>query len=426
MSIVIGVMIFGFLCTIIPFILVSIKEKSYLNILFPSLLFSVPINYILEPGYLYLTGELSGSVYAYCYIYLCEAATSICFAWAYLKTSSTKQLKLPYNTPNLNSSFWAYLFLIVGFLLYLPVLIEFRDYIFTPRRIYELTRTGYGIYFFASTFFCNVALVLALFSKRLNFIQKTLFCTIIFVLAYLHGSKGQILVGFVVILLYNVYIREYLINIKKFIVIALLSFSFGCLLFYLTLSRESNNFLLSVIGYSDYNRNAIMIIDNEKQLSYGKIAIEKALLSRVPRALYPEKPIIFGAFRLADKYYPASMDLNQGVPAFGIGEQYADFGDFSIIYLCVWAIFNGLISKIFVNRLKKYYTPGDFIIVLSLAGINAFPLGTVYLLFEHVLLGIALNWLLMSRKGPYLKIYKMNLIVFYSLSIQVINATFLG
>ena len=65
---------------------------------------------------------------------------------------------------------------------------------------------------------------------------------------------------------------------------------------------------------------------------------------------------------LDEVFYPQSMDMDQGVPDFGIGVQYADFGIFAIVYLAVFALLRGWLARVFVRRLLSRVTPLIFLL----------------------------------------------------------------
>jgi hypothetical protein len=112
----------------------------------------------------------------------------------------------------------------------------------------------------------------------------------------------------------------------------------------------------------------------------------------VPRILAPDKPKDYGGFRLASIYYPTWFEGDTGYPAFGIGVQYADFGVFAILLICVWSAMSGVAVSLLVNSLKSRLDPGRFIILLFFSGVVVIPLGAGYLLPETCLLGVMLTF----------------------------------
>ncbi len=107
----------------------------------------------------------------------------------------------------------------------------------------------------------------------------------------------------------------------------------------------------------------------------------------------PSKPKNIGALYLDEQFYPESIDLDAGAPAFGVGVQYADFGFLAIVYLALFAALRGWMAHLFVNRLRTTRHPGDFVMVLFLADISLFPVGgTGWLLPETVVLALLLRY----------------------------------
>lgn len=368
-------------------------DKNYLNILFPYMINSIPINFILEPLYLYYFG-LSGSIFAYLFTYFCYAAIILSITFAYTFTSNQLIIELPFSKIRLPGLGFSFAIFLMGVLVYAPVLIEFREFIFDPREIYIRTRTGYGLYFFISSFLSIVSFIVFLFSKRtkpwvfiLFFLANTIFL-------FLHGSKGQVLTLLMITAIYFSYVKGIRIRLGKFALITGISATLIIGLFLLTTSYQYDNVLKLMVGYSDYNRNGMMVMDNQKEFYYGRLTFESNFFSRIPRAILPNKPKDYGMFKLASIYFPLWFDADTGSPAFGLGVQYADFGYFAIFYLSIWGLATGWLMKAFMNRLKTFKTPGDFIMVVFLAGIVLIPLGDGYLLPEHLIIAFLINVLL--------------------------------
>src|SRR4029077_14058034 len=90
---------------------------------------------------------------------------------------------------------------------YAPVLFEFREFLLSPRQIYELTRTGYGPETFVSSTLAYLGIIFILFTRRSVF-MKAFVITAASVLIAFHGSKGQILNVLLLLLLFQVYVRR--------------------------------------------------------------------------------------------------------------------------------------------------------------------------------------------------------------------------
>jgi oligosaccharide repeat unit polymerase len=390
---VVSIIFFSFVIHIVCYIYISKVEGSYLNVFFPFILSSVPINFVFEPAYIYYNG-LAGSEYSYFYLYSCFTSIILFMTWGYVLTKNKYVLKLPYSNLRPFNSYVGIGLIMLGFITYLPVLIEFREYIFNPREIYVHTRTGYGLYFFLSTFLSLVGFIVFLFSKKANLVKVLLLSVLIIVFLYLHGSKGQVNLLFTIVSLYYVYIKGWKVSKKALGVIALAVSCSVMVLFYLTTSYEYENIFKLMTSFSDYNRNAMLIIDKQKTFYNGQLTFESNFYSRIPRALMPDKPKDYGVFKLAKQYYPSWFYEDTGSPAFGLGVQYADFGGWAIFYLSAWALLLGCLLKLFIQRLKKFRTPGDFIVVLYISGITLLPLGDGYLLLEHLMIALLINMLL--------------------------------
>jgi len=84
----------SFACVVATYVYVSVRERSYLNVLTPTFAFLVPANYLLELYHLWLFGP-TASPFAYALMYACYAVTCMAFALGYLKTR-VPALRLPF------------------------------------------------------------------------------------------------------------------------------------------------------------------------------------------------------------------------------------------------------------------------------------------------------------------------------------------
>lgn len=381
---------------VILYLLIVRYEHSYINVLSPSLLIAIPANYILELINIGNNGY-SGSFFAYAYVYATYALSYAALVIAFILYPGNR-VKMPFND-YYNVKLSPYIFLVIAFLLYLPMIIEFREYLFSPREIYIQTRTGYGLAYFTSDVALNIGFILFLFKKKTGIIQKVIFFLICFILAYLHGSKGHVIELVLILIMYNVYIDNNKIGFLQMIKYVFCFCTVMVMLFFSTLSDASfDNIILKISSYSDYTRNAMLVIDDTNlSPQYGKLTFEENIFSRIPRVLYPNKPKNFGTFWLAENYYPEWYDLDTGSPAFGIGVQYADFNVSAVFYIVICSMIVGILLKIFVVRLRSNKTPSDFIMLLFLTGVGLINIGTGYLLPEHFLLAFFISKIVGTR-----------------------------
>jgi hypothetical protein len=143
----------------------------------------------------------------------------------------------------------------------------------------------------------------------------------------------------------------------------------------MSLGEGPQEVLEAISNYSDYTRNATMVIDEHFPLQYGRLTLEANTLALVPRALMPSKAKDLGGLYLDEEFYPELLDADAGAPSFGMGMQYADFGFLTIVYLALCGLFRGWLARVFVNRLKHSSHPADFFMVAFLADISVFPVG---------------------------------------------------
>jgi hypothetical protein len=383
------------------YVWLSRREGSYINLLTPSFIVHFPAYYVLPMIYMLYFARIHGSEYssyAYTYVYGTLALKSIAFVAAYLWTRR-RLIRLPFALAYRNFYRAAMVCLVLAVAIYLPVLIEFREFIFDPRKIYIRTRTGYGLLTYNSTFLALFAVVFILFA-RCRVLAKSIVIIAATVLLLLHGSKGQTLGVFFLLLLFQVYVRERTFSLPRALAasaaVALVVF----VLFATTMNLTSGlqGALEGISAYADYARNAMLVVDSHVPVQYGRLTFERNVYSIIPRAVMPSKPKDFGAFYLAKKFYPTWFYGDTGAPDFGIGVEYADFGPFAVVYVVLFSALEGWLARIFVNRLMVTRHPADFVLVAFLAGVSVIPVGGAGWLFpEMVLVALFLRYI--SRIG---------------------------
>ena len=380
-----GIVIGSLLISLAAYIWFSGREGTYINILTPLFILQVPACFLFPLIYLNLFGS-EYSAYAYTFTYGTLAVESWAFVLAYTHRREKAAFALP-KCSDRNFTALSLMCLGLAGAIYAPVLLEFREFILDPREIYKLTRTGFGQQTFVSSVLAYLAVIFILFAKR-SWITKTLVLVAASGVVILHGSKGQVLNIFLLLLLFQVYVRKRRIALLPALVRGLALGGVVALLFAATMSLGDGlvEALQDISQYSDYTRNAMLVIDSGLPLQYGRLTMEANLYGRIPRALMPNKPKDFGAFYLVEEFYPEWFDADTGSPDFGIGVQYADFGALALVYLALFSMLKGWLARIFVDRLKLTGHPADFLVVGFLAEISVLPLGGAGWLFPEVIL----------------------------------------
>lgn len=370
---------------VIAFYFLALRyEGKVINVMVPYIIISLPTLYIFECFYLYLTGGTE-FISEYIFFYLCYIIYLSFFIGGYLFTQNKKITPLPTHG-RYNYAFAAFIFTVLAFLIYFPVMNEFREYIFHPRRIYELTRTGYGIYFYPSLMFSLLASICSFFILNEKKLLALLCLAVNVILIFLHGNKGPIFSIFIAFILYLSYIQEknikFIFLIKSFFIISLVVVCF------FAYTYKGGNPIENMAYYSDYTRNAVLIAHSNFDFMYGRLMLESELYSRIPRVLWPSKPDDFGALYLAKVFYPEAFYRNQGAPAFGYGEYYADFGYFTPVWLIISGLFKGIIAKYFANKTQQHKSAHYFIMFLFCIGVGIIPVSMGWLFPEHVVVAV--------------------------------------
>jgi hypothetical protein len=374
------------------YVFVSKHDSSYLNILTPTYIIGIPGYYLLPLYFTHVFGT-EASPFAYVYVYATIAAQNVAFAYAYVQpTRKLPRLPFRYSYSSFDQLSFALLGLAV--LIYIPILLQFPEYILDPRQLYAHTRTGFGLSFYTSSTLVYLAVILILFSGRSRWIKGFVILVAAAVLS-LHGSKGQMLSLVLLVALFEVYVRRRKLKFFPSLLAGIGLGGFLLLLFAATMTLGDNpaDALEAISRYSDYTQNATLLIDSHFPLQYGRLTLEAQTIGRIPRLLMPSKPKNFGGLYLADEFFPQAFDADAGAPDFGIGVQYADFGVFAIVYLAVFAILRGWLASVFVRRLSFSRHPADFFLVAFLAEISLFPVGGIgWLLPEALIVAFLLRF----------------------------------
>jgi len=379
------------LVSVFAYVLVSRHEGSYVNIMSPSFLINVPAYYLLPLFQTHVFGN-EASPYAYIYVYATLALENVVFALVYVRRSK-RGIRLPFRYGYSNFGNYAVIFLVLGLLLYLPVLLQFPEYIFNPRAIYEQTRTGFGVNFYISSLFANLAIIFVLFSQRSWRLKLSVILGAVILLS-LHGSKGQVLTVLLLLLLFEAYVRRRKFKLLPSLLAgagvgAVLLALFGATM---VLGESMWEIAGTISQYSDYTRNGMLVIDSRLPLQYGRLTLESNTIGIIPRVLMPSKPKNFGALYLDEQFYPEALDNDTGAPAFVVGVEYADFGVLAILYLALFSALKGSLADIFVDRLRSQRHPADFFVVAFLADITLIPTGSGWLLPEVIFVALLMRW----------------------------------
>jgi hypothetical protein len=110
---------------------------------------------------------------------------------------------------------------------------------------------------------------------------------------------------------------------------------FGLLLFNLYLALLDAFDLQAIFEYFDYYKNAADYyrgyFEGQFDLFWGEVAWS-SIWGYVPRAIWPEKPSVYGILLVNEIFYPGQAEMTN-TPAFGGAvEQFADFGVVGVVF----------------------------------------------------------------------------------------------
>ncbi|HCT59302.1 MAG TPA: hypothetical protein DGA22_00295 [Acidobacterium sp.] len=361
----------------------------------PSVALSVPALFLFPTLYTMMFGTES-STYARQYTLAAETAQLVVPALVY-RWIKTPAIGCRGKRPEVRIGHWLVLFFAIA--VFLPVLIQFHAYLLDPREIYLKTRRGFGITFFGSAMLLNIAGALFFFRKEKNRIADVLFWLLVVALSLEHGSKGE-LVQFVWFwILFRVYVDDRPFRLGEAVRFIAVGGALACTAFVFLGIAEPGDIIQGFAKYADYNRTAALVIDDpDHPVYFGLITVENEIYSRIPRAIFPSKPTVYGSYILTRRYFPASAWRDVGSPDFGVGIQYADFGPFAIVYIAMFAAFGGWATSCVVRRIRTDPNPGNLLLLAFFSGIQLIPLGAGYLLPESLVLAFGVQAVLRLPK----------------------------
>ncbi|QEE28390.1 hypothetical protein FTW19_10480 [Terriglobus albidus] len=391
-----SIVLASLLIFVFAYLLIVRRDGSWVNWATPFFIIQLGQRYVLPPVYTLLVHMPNGSEFAYWYCYATYALSflSAALAYSFLKPLRLRTVGVEIADSRLLITSWALFG--IGVLFYLPVLVEFRAYLNDPRRIYEMTRSGYGVYFLSSTLFATLGFITYMFCRQKGIVNSFVFYASIAVFTYWHGSKGQLINYLLIWLLYRVYVLRRQIRAVSAmaiagIIVVVLTTMFALFSNVADLAELANQ----LSGYADTVRNSMTVIDDPRQdYYYGMLTFENEVYARIPRFLMPNKPKDYGPFRIAKKYDPAAHRSDVGDPNYDIGVTYADFGPFTIALLCiVWALTGWVIVSLAEDQ-KRTPSIGRFLLLLFFSGVNIIPISGLFLFPETLLLGLLLTAIL--------------------------------
>lgn len=233
-------------------------------------------------------------------------------------------------------------------------------YISNPRGLYEVTRQGFGHFYFIMATSMKLCFVMLLFSK----FKSPILPLLLFLMALGTGSKTHAFVLFLILITYKI-VFSYKNRIPTRFVLGLSLVAFLLITFLFSMTfHVGEGFslkdlsLLSTSFMNEGTNNTVLLMDTYKTafqgFQGGSIFLENNVFTRLPRILFPGKPVIFGSFRLADMYFYEHTSLGVGAKTFGTtGDFYADFGygAFAIV-LIMGLVFYGLAGIVLAKIIK--------------------------------------------------------------------------
>lgn len=325
-----------------------------------------------------------------------------------------KKINIKFEVPNFeNKKIGKKFFLFISLILLIYIGCNFNLFLKVfenPRLFYASMRIGGGfIYYilipliiFCYFYFISHFNSRSVIEKIVKYFISTLFVCLII---YFFGQKGPLLtIGY--LCLTTIMFRSNSKNKNVLIIIVGMTFLCMGLLFFSIYSKQQNikydNVLDNIVAYSDYIRNFNDLVDNLDHHYYGKIFFEDEVYSYIPRAIWHNKPELFGSLGLGLNV-PRLVEWTlkkTGAPSFGvIGAAYADFGIVGIILKLLFESFIILIAKKYEEKIESEYNFWHHFIFLMFIGIKIFSITlTTIPIYQIVIILILYNWFTEGKK----------------------------
>lgn len=226
------------------------------------------------------------------------------------------------------------------------------NWLLNPRVGYQLYRTGQGHWYALATSALSVSFILA-FLAWPTASRLLLNLMIYLVMGYFLGSKAVLLAIFAATLVFLWFLRWRHLGKLMLVGVPML---LVLLVFNLYLALGNIFELGHIVSYFDYYKNAADYyrgyLNKEVNLFNGEVAIS-SLWAYVPRAIWPDKPFIYGILYVNEIFFP-DLAASSYTPAFGGAvQQHADFGVIGVVifgFFSPLAISTGLLSYLIFRR----------------------------------------------------------------------------
>jgi len=306
--------------------------------------------FILSEGVLNF-GFYSVSIDSYYYAFAYRLLSFLCMA-LFLKLGMRTKIQNVYNIPLYASENFIAITAVsisVFLIFYMHVHFSF-EHVLNPRKLYESSRGIFDFLYFVSGILIRLSLIFFLISKR-SALKKFIFTIFTIIVSMLLGAKiNAFVLALISLIYYIVYVKRFSVKIRWVITIFFACLCLGGLLLRITFWDADGALILRLFSayLSEPWLNFVLLMDSFElhfaDYFYGQILWETYITTFMPRSIFPEKPLLFSTFLIANEYYPEIVSLGLGAPSFGYeGLLYADFGVFGLVLLLFSQCFSMLI-----------------------------------------------------------------------------------
>jgi hypothetical protein len=211
-----------------------------------------------------------------------------------------------------------------------------------PRKAYVFHRAGVGLWWSLALGILMLLFLAMIFRWGRTSLRVFLFAALFCFIALRLGSKGFALVYFVI----GTFFVQYRIRAIRFWPLLFGSALLLCSI--LQLVQGTADTLIDTLSYFDYFWHSARLIEGFGHrgfhFQYGAIMLSN-LWYYVPRAVYPDKPFLYGLALIADWVYPGLFGVGHLRYTPGLLQWAVGYADFGVIGVVGAAAVEGLIMK---------------------------------------------------------------------------------
>jgi hypothetical protein len=323
-----------------------------------------PLGTIIVPAF-FAPDLFNGAMFNYLLIALIYYLLVFLFYWISISFIPTN---IPTNIQFLTKRNKITIIVFLSAIFFFSILVAHSNGIFltNPRLGYQAYREGFGVIWVLYILSVSILFYFIAIKREIN-LKKVLFFAL---LMFFTGSKGLILQVFLKSFLVYIWIGK---RIKKRYVLLMALVLVALMLKLFGQFGAEKDFSSRANTYFDYMNQANKVFQEyeagQLEHTYGSISLG-VFWTYVPRAIYPNKPFVYGYTSLVGKYYPGLAERGH-TPSFGrFTHEFVDFGWFAPLFTLILSpgIMIGILSLVVLitnANVSRRWRVGSMLFILA-------------------------------------------------------------